>query len=198
MTAYDTIVFEPPPVDLDGDGNAEQFKFVFSHNMRQTYETLTDNLIRGGSQIIAILSDIYEQLGDGESLPSNGQRQKFTLDFGAGEHVISLEAVVTEDSPNQFGTGDGSATDATGDHVVRQIQLLDRVLQLATVDSRNAATLSVGEYSEDGQFDPLAVTFDNPSFAFDAERESSTATIDISFIEIASLQQPIDAEGQKT
>lgn len=186
---YHTLVFSPPPVDVDDDGVAEDMEFHFQTNMRQEYQTITDFLAEGGSGIIAVLSDVISSI-DG------GNRQTFKIDAGAGEHIISATAEVSKDSTLRWGTGDGDpVTDATGDGPVKQLQLLDRTLQTATIDSRanNSATVEIGDYSTAGAFEPLDVAFDNPSGVFDAETESSTATVDIAFIEIGTLRQPIDA-----
>lgn len=193
MADYGTVRFEPPPVDLDGDGQAEQFVFELSHGLRLEHMTRTDYIVDGGSNLIAIIDQLYNTL-TGEDAPDN-LRQTAKIDLGAGEHVVDVEAEVAKGSPNQWGTGDGDpVTDATGEHPVKQIQLLDRVLQKVKIDSSNTATVSIGEYDDDnGAFPSITVAPEQPSGVFDSEQESSTATVSITFIDIFALEQPIDA-----
>lgn len=190
MPDYHTLTFRPPPVDIDDDGQTEQLVFEFSHSMRQEYETITDYLGKGGSNIIAVLSDLVDS-----GLLDGGNNQQFAVTLGGGEHVVSISAEVQQGSPNRWGTGDGDGvTDKTGGHPVAQLQLLDRVLQQTKIDSTNPATVEVGEYSSSGQYEPIRVVPENPNGIFDAETETSSATIDIRFVEIATLLQPIDAQ----
>jgi len=191
------VVFEPPAFDYDNDGTDESPKFVFTDNLRLGFRTRTGYLLGGsGSTVIDVLTDIYEDL-TGNEAQADGRRQGFYLDLGSGSHVVSVEAQVVKGSSNQWGTGDGDpVTDATGAHPVDQIQLLDRVIQLAEIDSRNPATLSVGRYSANGPYPPLDVVPEEPDTSFDTEQESSTATVDINFVEAFAVEDSTDAEKQ--
>lgn len=192
MPDYDTAVFKTPATDI-GTGEEQVFTFEFSTNMRQEYETVTDYLAEGGAGIISVIEGLLDsgEIGDG------GKNQDFKLNLGTGQHVVRIEAEITKGSSNQWGTGDGDpVTDATGAHPVKQAQLLDRVIQETTFDSRdNLARLQIGDYDDsNGPFPGIDVIPENPSFVFDAETESSTATVSMAFVEAANLLQPIDAE----
>lgn len=189
MTDYGTAVFETPATDI-GTGTAETFTFEFSHDLRQDYESVADYLLKGGSNVVAVLSDSLDFL-DG------GNKQDIRINQGAGQHIIRVEATVAKGSPNTWGTGDGDpVTDATGEHPVKQIQLLDRVIQKTNFDSTTFGRLEVGEYSSGGPWERPKVVPLKPNFVFDAERESSTATVSLGFLEVAALEEPIDAQDR--
>ena len=202
---YGTVVFEPPPFDYDQDGTVEHMKFEMSHDLRVAFNTRTGFILGGsGSTLIDIMTDLYEDV-TGDTWEGQGRRQGFYLDLGGGEHVVEVECQVSAGSDNQWGTGDGDpVTDATGAHPMEQIQLLDNVLQAAEIDSRPApgdgsypeghrGTLSIGRYSADGPYAPLAVAPEEPQTNFDSEQESATATVDISFVDIFTLGDSTDA-----
>ena len=206
------VVFEPPPYDYDNDGSVEAPKFVLAEGLRVSHQTRTGFLIDGqGSTVIDTITDLYDDLAEGDDL--EGRRKGFYLDLGGGAHVVDVEAQVSGPVPpetdHQWGTGDGDpATDATGAHPIEKIQLLDKILQIAEIDSRgpqaslgeypegHTATLSIGRYSADGPYDPLQVAPEEPEFSFDSEQETSTATVSINFVDIFSLGQSTDAAKQ--
>lgn len=182
-----TATLTLPPTDYDDDGDLETAEFVLTDNIRLTHLNRTGYLIEGGSNIISVLAPLFAQAGI--DLPSDGRDQQFKVDLGGGEHVTELEGQVAQGSPNQWGTGDGNSVwDKTGAPPVEQIQLLDRCIQLAKIDSASPATLSVGMYGD--ELPALHVAPEQPELSFDSEQESSTATISIGLVEIASLTTP--------
>lgn|GEM_PF-2070276 len=203
-----TVRFKPPRFDIDGDGTAESFVFEYSDNLSLTHATRTGYLTGENgrtSTVIDILTDLIGDVTD-EDIDRDGRRQSLFTDLGGGTRVVETNAdTVTGDSTHQWGTGDGGKWDATGEDALTKIQLLDEVLTLAEIDSRPAdgnypdghlATVEVGEYSENGRWDPLRVVPEQPSGEVDYERESSKATIDINYVAAASLEIAFDAARQ--
>lgn len=191
------VAFEPPRFDFDNDGNFEELRFVLTKDIRLSHHTRTGFILGGsGSTLVDIVTDIYEGLDLGD-VPSDGNNQGGFLDLGGGSHAVEVEAVVSAGSDDQWGTGDGGDLDMTGAHPVHQMQLLDRVLQLAEIDSRgpddnypdgHTGTLEVGLYEGDsGVFQALNVAVEEPQLTFDATQSSSTATVNINFIEAFDL-----------
>ena len=190
-------VLDIPRFDIDDDGDVEDFRFVMDANLRLGHQQRTGYLIEGGSNVIDVLTDLLEDVA-GTEQPSDGKGQQFLIDLGGGEHVTEIEGQISKDSSNRWGTGDGHAVwDQTGAKPHKQIQLLDRVLQLAEIDSRgapadsydypdgHAAQLSIGMYGE--EFPAMNVAPEQPEVSFDAEQESSTATVSMACVELASL-----------
>jgi hypothetical protein len=188
-----------PPADIDGDGNDEQGVFEFKSNVTIAFETRTGRIGSNKlSNAVSVVSDWYEQQ-TGEEAPG-GKRQKAMLDLGSGEHICTIDFEGYEGSTHQWGdTGKGgTATDATGDPVNRQMELLDRYLQVCEIDSRpgHEATLEVGNYSTDGYYSPLVVAPEQPRVEFDANEQSSSFDGSLTFVEIASLSNSYDAQSR--
>lgn len=197
---YGEATLTLPPADIDGDGNEEQGVFEFKSNITIALETRTGRIGSGRlSNAVAVVSDWYEQ-ATGDELGGSGRRQRAKLDLGFGEHVVSIDFEGYEGSSHQWGdTGNGgTATDATGEPVNRQMELLDRYLQVCEIDSRpgHEATLEVGNYSSDGYYDPLVVVPEQPRVEFDATEQSSSFDGSLTFVEIASLSNPYDAHAR--
>jgi hypothetical protein len=199
MVEYAKAELTLPPADVDGDGQKEVGTFVFASNVTIAFETRTGRIGSNKlSNAVSVVSDWYEQQ-TGEEAPG-GKRQKAMLDLGFGEHVIEIDFEGYEGSTHQWGdTGEGgTATDATGDPVNRQMELLDRYLQVCEIDSRpgHEATLEVGNYSADGYYDPLVVAPEQPRVEFDANEQSSSFDGSLTFVEIASLSNSYDAQSR--
>ena len=182
-----TLTLTFPPHDYDGDGNTRTAKFVLTDNLRLSFRNRMRPLIDSGGNIIGALGQLYAAL-TGEDI--DGFRQNFSIDLGGGEHVVEVEGQVVKDSPNQWGTGDGDETwDKTGAHPLEQAQLLDRCFQIVKIDSVSPATLSIGMYGN--EFDALDVKPEDPEEAVDFEQESSTATVSMNLVELASISSPV-------
>ena len=189
-----------PPADVDQDGDTEVGVFEFKSNVTSALETRTGRIGSGKlSQANAVFTEWVESQTDQE-FAGTGKRQQVYLDLGAGEHVVEIDFQGFEGSTHQWGdTGNGgSASDATGENVNRQMELLDRYLQVCEIDSRpgHEATLEFGNYSEDGYYEPLVVAPEQPRVEFNTEEQSSTFDGSLSFVEIASLAQPYDATSR--
>jgi len=204
-----TVQFTLPKFDIDGDGEAEQLTFEYSDNLSVTHSIRTGYLTGEngrGSTIIDILTDLIEETTD-TNVERSGRRQSLFTDLGGGSRVVETSGqVITGDTENQWGTGDGGKYDATGGTALAKVQLLDEALTLAEIDSRppddnypegHLATLEVGELSESGQLDPLEVVPEQPQHTYDVQRESSTATISINYVTAASMDIAWDA-AQRT
>jgi hypothetical protein len=190
------FVLDMPPYDIDDDGADEEFRFVLTDNLRIGHLHRTGYIVEGGANAIGAISGLYEDL-TGEEVQSDGRGQKFAVDLGGGPHVTEIEGQVSVGSPNRWGTGDGDPVwDQTGAHPLAQAQLLDRVIQLVPVDSSNPATFKLGMYGD--EFPALQVAPEEPEVSFDAEQESSTATVSLGLPDIAGLSTPVSQKQDKT
>ncbi|WP_135806216.1 hypothetical protein [Halorussus marinus] len=204
MSSYDKAKLTLPPCDPANSGNDVTGTFVFEGNLTIEMGTRTGFIFDGaGSSINSILSSWYED-ATGEELSGNGKRQGLYLDLGGGIHFAEISFQGVEGwtgSDSQWGdTGDPSQvtpTDATAANAITQLQVLDRYLQVCTIDSASTATLEVGEYSTNGLYDPLQVVVESPRFTFDAEEQSSVFDGSLTFLEAASLTEAIDGRNQR-
>jgi hypothetical protein len=181
--------------DVDRDGTEEDLTFVFSGNLTIELSTVNSPIINQQfSRFNSVVSD-WLDAEDG----TGGRRQGFVVEFGSGQHFCQIDMAGWEGSDDQWGTGDGTDTDATGADPRTQMSLLDRAFQVATIDSRpgNGATLEVAEYSTDGRFDPLQVGPVDPTFTWDATESASLFDGSIRFVEIGTLGTAYDGRNQR-
>jgi len=202
-----TISFHLPPFDIDNDGEAEQLTFEYADNITISHVIRTGYLTGDngqGSTIVDILTDLVEEATDAEiNVSRDGRRQSLYTDLGGGSRVIETSGdVVTGDTGLQWGTEDGGKYDASTDTALAKIQLLDEALTLAEIDSRppdnnypngHLATLELGEMSTSGRFNPLQVVPEQPQHRFDAQTDSSTATVELNYVAAASMDIAWDA-----
>jgi len=201
MPAMDGFKLTIPNADVDNDGSAETGVFRAKSNIRYSFGTRTGPIGEGGSQLWSIFASWYENQ-TGDQLLGDGKRQQLRLDLGAGAHTIEVDFMGFEGSGYQWGDPNesvGSPANATGEHVIDQMQVLDRFLQVAEIDSRegHAATLEVGEYSEAGRYDPVKVAPEDPEVTFDSENQTSVYDGSITFVEIATLTESFDADQRQ-
>jgi hypothetical protein len=197
MPALDGFKLTIQNADVDNDGSAETGVFRAKHNIMYSFGTRTGPIGEGGSQLWSIIASWYEDQ-TGSQVLGDGKRQQLRLDLGAGAHTCELDFKGFEGSSLQWGDPTeavGSPANATGEHVIDQMQVLDRFLQVAEIDSRDghAATLEVGEYSENGRYNPINVAPEDPEVTFDSENQSSVFSGSITFVEIATLGDAYDA-----
>ena len=171
-----------PEHDYTGDGSTQTAKFVLSGDLRYTEMNRTGLLFEGGSSLAALFGDLAESLGEENDY---GNNQKLAIDVGGGEHVIEVDAQVVEGSTNRWGTDDGTVWDKTGAAPYEQVQIFNRALQQTKIDSKSPATLSIGLYGS--ELESIDVIPEQPEGSFDSTQESSTATISVSLVELASL-----------
>lgn len=194
---------EMPPADVNGDQSPEHGIFEGSIGLKITQGTRTGFLVESGDgltgSVNSIVVDWWEE-NQGEQLSGDGKRQGWYLDLGAGQHYVEISFRGFEGSDGQWGNSPDpdvqTPASATGAHPVTQLQILDRYLQVATVDSATPATLHVGEYSDEGRYGPLEVVIEDPSFTYDVE-EPSIYDGSITFLEAMSLGQFFDAREQQ-
>lgn len=175
--------------DVDGDGTAENGKFVME-SVEPTIGIRTGYLIGGrGSTANAVLDDL---LGDGES-----RQQGVFLGFGGGTRKYDLSFSGWEGSGDQWGdTGNGgTASDATGEDPWTQIDVLIQYLSVASVDSTGLATLEYGEHHPNGRFDSVGVVPEQPQFTPPLD-ESSTFTGSMTLLSAANLTKALDGQKQ--
>lgn len=199
MTAYPKAKLTFPPVDVDGDDADEDGEFVFEGDLDITIRTVSDYVMSGGSAVNSIIAWWYDEISDG-ALAGDGKRQEFYLDLGGGEHIVEVDGVSWQGSSNTWGDpseNSGTAANGTSESPIFQMQVLDRYCQLAEVDSRNPATLEVGEYSSDGVYGPLNVVVKEPIFTFNSKQSASVMDFSIVMAEAAVFDEAYDAEQRQ-
>lgn len=190
--------------DVDGDGTPETGEFHLVGNLEIAESMRTGYLVSGrGSTVNAVTSSL---LADGEA-----KRKGFYLDLGGGQHAFEIQftgwrGATYEDADGnrvnaQWGnTGDTSEVtvgDATGAEPLTQVQILMNYLRKGEIDSRNPATLQVGQYNPDGVLeDAVDVVVEGPR-ASHAARDHSTFDGTMTLIEAESLQNNVDAKQRE-
>jgi len=201
----DRAILELPEGDIGAPDDPVQGTFVLAGQLNIIPSFRTGFLIGGrGSQINNVLQT--SSGGDGE------KGQGFFIDLGGGAHTIEVEfrgwkgaevpsgydsnGKPTGWEPVQWGnTGDpdtNTYADATGDHPLSQLNLLEQYLRHIKIDSNAPATLQYGEFSADGKFEPLAVVLEGPQFNRSHDRSSSFDG-NMTMIEAATLDEVYSA-----
>ena len=194
--------------DPDADGQTETGVFEMAGNLTVRPQLRTGFILNGGGSTIN--SVIASSLDDGKlgAIPGMGdaiedpsKRRGFYLDLGGGQMAWDIEFRGWEGSrdgdgvPLQWGDDPEpgrSQTSATGEGPQTQMDVLMRYIETGTTDSRNLATLEVGEYSEDGLYAPRKVVLEGPQATMQAETSSGWDG-SMTLIAAASLDQPWDA-----
>jgi hypothetical protein len=187
--------------DPDGDGareavfelhSAEDDTFTVVHEMR------TGFIARGGSSINAILQSLSDS--------DESKNKDIVIDGGQSQFTLEVSAQLFDAQGHRWGdTGNGgTATDATGDSAIEQMQVLTNWLRKVPVDSLpedlagditgsfGPATVEFGKHHPDGDLDPLAVAIENPQLT---PRPGGQVDISMTVVEIASLGDPIDSQS---
>lgn len=183
--------------DVDDDGSEETGVFELVGDIAVTEEVQKDYWFDNtASGLINLTSEI-----DGFEIEA---RKGFFLDVGAGAHIFEIQFIgwqgATDSDGNAVKWGDGSGSfpaDATQDEPLKQLQCFNKYLQLSTTDSRNPATLYIGEYADgthgqDGAFDPLKVAIQGPSNSHDSAEEFIEFSGTFTALEVLELTQKID------
>jgi len=145
-----------------------------------------------GQLVNSILSEV---LGDGES-----RNKGIYVDAGTSSYALDCEFRGYDGGAYQWGdTGNGgTATDATGDSAVEQVQVFFNWINAVSIDSLpdgsgdTSATLEFGLYHPDGPLDPLDVVIENPTLT---PAEPTTFDGNLVFIEAENLGKALDAAG---
>lgn len=187
--------------DPDGTGtregvfeltSGEQDTFAVRHEMR------TGFIARGGSSINALLQNLTNA--------DESQNKEIVIDGGQSQFTLEVSATLFDGSGDRWGdTGTGgSATDATGDTAIEQMQVLMNWLRKVPVDSLpeelgdgltgsyGPATVEYGAHHPNGSLEPLAVAIENPQLV---PRPGGRVDLTLTAIEIASLGDPLDSRG---
>ncbi|MFC7044304.1 hypothetical protein ACFQH6_20695 [Halobacteriaceae archaeon GCM10025711] len=190
--------------DPDGQGRRN---FVFEAKAGgeeglQVREYIRTGTIGGGSTINSFLQNQ-------DILPIDGSlNQSIYLDLGRNQHIFELDFQGWQGSQYQWGdTGDDTeltATDATGEDPITQMQIFLHVLNNVQVDSLpeqtatfpgvgsdGPALLEFGQHTTDGVLDPVNVVFEDPGTAFSGSNPSSFDGT-VTCIEAADLGQAWD------
>jgi len=170
--------------DVDGDGNTETGVFDLSNGIDITPRIRTGDLIaQAGSSAGSFIDYIS---GD-----ENG-RAGYNIDAGGGAAAVDIQFKSWEGSTGRWGDGSGTdQADAEGDAVLRQMSVFWRYLNRGKYDSKSPATFEWGEFSSSGVYDPLQVTFEEPSTSFTAEEQASVFNGTVTVIATRSLDSLI-------
>lgn len=143
--------------------------FEMAGNLTVTPSIRTGYLVEGqGSTIWSWAS---------EATGGDDKRAGVYLEAGGGAHIVEIEfdgwkgSQDSAGNPLQWGdTGNGGTElDATGERALAQIQCLTEYLNRYNISSLNRATLSFGERSPSGKYDPLKVAIEGPTMTKTSE-----------------------------
>ena len=162
--------------DVDNDGTVETGVFEMAGNLMIRPRVRTGFMLNGrGSSINSVISSSLEDGlldGIGDNPDKQSKRRGFYLDLGGGQMTWDIEFRGWNGSKDENGVplqwGDDpqpgrSQSSATGQNPQTQMDVLMRYVSVGTTDSRNPATLEVGEYSSDGLYEPQQVVLEGPS-----------------------------------
>jgi len=173
--------------DVDGDGSQETGTFVMEGNLTITSGIRTGYLLSNlGGNVNAFLGSL---LGGGQS-----RQEGIFLNLGAGARSWDVEFRGWEGSPGKWGnTGNGgSATDATGDDALRQMEVFLEYLGTADIDSRSPATWEYGEHHSGGDYDAVDVVVEQPQFTR-AAQDGNWFDGQITLLAAADIKEQLDA-----
>lgn len=169
--------------DADNDNSTETGVFDLSRGITISPQIRTGKLIGERGGVFASALNFATGAGD-------EGRGGFTLDAGAGAHVVVISFNSFEGSTGRWGDGSASdETDAEGEGVWRQISVLQRYLDVGTFDSQNPATLEYGEFSSSGVYSPLEVSPEEPGLTFDATEQTSVFAGDLTFVSTRAISE---------
>jgi hypothetical protein len=167
------------------NGTATTGTFVFDTGLTLSPTIRTGELVGANGQIVqAAIKKI------------SGQQGGFKFRLSGGVPVADIEFQSFEGSSNQWGDGSGiDARDATGDGVFRQISVLYKYLIESTSDSLGAATLSWGEFSSSGVYEPFKVAPEEPEQTLDVSENTSTFSGRVRLVSVATIDDaPVSQE----
>jgi hypothetical protein len=186
-----------PQSDPYADGSSVTGVFAFNDQLRYEFETRTERFVEASG----VTSDVADTLIDWLSAnggPGDSLRQVIALDIGSGAHAVTLDLSNTAAMGRWGDSGNGGTMgDATGESVHDRLSVLDRYFQTTRMDSTNTPILEIAEYSEDGRYAPLSVIPEQPVMSFDAREQTTVFDIDLTLIEVASIDQALDTTNQK-
>lgn len=168
-------------------------------------ETLRTETRTFGGTPLTLFSDIT-------GIDLGTENKEIALDFGSSTFATQLTGTVTADQRTVDGDrcrwGDGSgavgeqtALDAEGCHPAEKMTVFgtwlkgtrqSSVNELLGDDGGGPATLEYLSRREGGTHSPLEVVFESPSVTYSGGTPT-VADLDITAVEVASLNQPLDA-----
>lgn len=194
--------------DPDDSGTVRDGVFEFTTGDDQTPLTATEELRTEtrafGGTLLTLFSDIT-----GTDLGT--ENKDIALDFGSSTFATTLSGIVTADQRKPDGTrcrwgdtGDHTtltATDATGAHPAYKLTTFQEWIKNTRQSSLNEllgdtgsgpATVEYLSRRSGGVHDPLEVVLESPSVTYSGG-SPTMADIDITVVEVASLDTAIDA-----
>jgi|GEM_PF-1869929 hypothetical protein len=215
LAAEDQVVRLRITGDPDDSGMSREAVFEFAGGDQQspfsvTHEKRTETRSFSGTPL-TLFSDLT-----GTDLGT--ENADISLDFGSSTFALTLGGVVTADqrlpdgSECQWGDGAGGSgtltqTDAQGCHVAYKASVLAFWLRntrqssvedaLGDGSGGGPAIIETLQYRPGGVFDPLEVVLESPSMSYSAD-SPTVADIDLTVVEIASLDQALDAVTNDT
>jgi hypothetical protein len=113
-------------------------------------------------------------------------KQAITLNLGGGVRFVTIRFRNFKGNTNTWGNANSD------DGPLTKLQYLEQDLANAEIGSNNPATLSVGEYSSSGVFDPLQVGFRSAELTYDIESGPSDFSGTLKFVETTDLNEVIE------
>jgi len=166
-------------ITADINGTTATGTFVFDAGLTLSPTIRTGELVGANGQIVQAAIDKI-----------SGQQGGFKFRLNGGVPVAEIDFRSFEGSSNQWGDGSGvDARDATGDGVFRQMSVFYKYLVESASDSLQPATLSWGEFSSSGVYDPFNVAPEEPEQTLDVSEETSTFGGRIRLVSVADVKQ---------
>jgi hypothetical protein len=188
--------------DPDGTGTRDaRFEMPVGdqeNGLQVVHELRTGFLAQGGGNINALIQALT---GSGES-----KNKQVVVEGGDSQYALDASFRLFGGSGHRWGdTGNGgTATDATGDSAIEQIQVLMYWLRTTSVDSLpenlagdvtgsyGPAQLEYGAHHPDGPLDPVDVAIENPQFT---PEPTDRAQGQMTLIEIINLDTPLTSKN---
>lgn len=213
LTDEDHIIRLTITGDPDDSGTVRDGVFEFVHGDDQTpkmarEELRTETRTFGGTPL-TLFSDLT-------GIDLGTENKDIALDFGNSTFATTLNGVVTADQRTPSGdrcqwgdTGDHTeftATDATGAHPARKMTVLGEWLkntrqssldELLGDEGSGPAKIEYLSRRDGGVHEPLQVVLESPSVTYSGG-SSTIADIELTVVEVANLDNPIDALANDT
>jgi len=209
---YEKLVELRVTGDPDGSGSTRDgvFQMVAGSPALELQQSIRTGTIASGSA--QLFTTFYNEITGQEG----GLNEEVVIDPGTGQHTVTFSFSAWEGGTDfqgntlQWGdTGNASTltkTDATGEHAQRKLQCLFYWLKNSRIDSLpedlagplasgGVATLSWGQHSSQGVYDPMDVVLEEPSGTYTGE-EPTQFTGSITAISVADLGSDSDAEAR--
>lgn len=195
-----------PSGDIGSPNDPVQGVFEFAADIEIAPSFRSGFLVGGaGAQI----NNVIQEGSGGDGAKGKG----FFIDAGGGPHVVELQArgwsgarvpdtynadgTIDTYKPAQWGSTGNPDTDdygdATQEHPLTQLNVLEQYLRHIKIDSNSTATLEYGEFSSSGRFEPLDVVLEGPQGVRSSDGPPSAFDFTLTCIEAQALDEVVSA-----